>query len=43
MFCDDLEGVELRGEGGREAQEERNISVHMADSHRCTARTNTTF
>ena len=33
----------MRGGGGREAQEGRNIRIVMADSHCCMAETNTTL
>ena len=38
MTCDDIEVSD--GAGGREVQEERDICVHIADSHCCTAETN---
>ena len=41
MLCDDLEGWDW-GEGGSEAQEGRHVCIHIADSHCCTAETNTT-
>ena len=39
MSCDDLEGWD--GDG-REAQQGGDTWIHMADSHYCTAETNTT-
>ena len=41
MICDDLEGWDM--EGGREAQKEGDIYVHIADSLCYTAETNTTL
>ena len=41
MLSDDPRGG-MRG-GGREAQEEGDICILMADSHCCTAETNTIF
>ena len=38
MLCDDLK--EWDGVGGREAQERRDICIHIVDSL-CTAETNT--
>ena len=38
MLCDDLDGW-----GGRVAQEGGDICIHIADSLRCTAETNTTL
>ena len=40
MLCDDLDGWDGAG-GRREAQEGGNICIHIADSLRCTAETNT--
>ena len=42
MLCDNLEGWDGVG-GGREVQEGGDISILMADSHCCTAETNTTL
>ena len=39
MLRDDLEGWN----GGREAQQEVGICIYMADSHCCTAETDTTL
>ena len=39
MLCDDLKGWD--GGGGREAQERGDICILTADSHCCTAETNT--
>ena len=41
MLCNDLEG--WGGEGGRETQERGDIGIHIVDSLRCTAETNTTL
>ena len=41
MLCDDLEGWD--GGNGRQAEEGEAICVLMADSHPCTAETNTTL
>ena len=41
MLCDDPKGG--MGGGGREAQEEGDICMLMADSHCCTAETNSIF
>ena len=43
MLYNDLEGWDGRGEGGREVQEGGDIYVLIADSHCCTAETNTTL
>ena len=40
MLCDDLE--EWDGGSGREAQEGRDVCVHMANSLSCTVSTDTT-
>ena len=42
MLCDDLEVCDGVG-GGREAQEEGNICIHIADSWCCTEETNKTL
>ena len=42
MLCDDLEAKD-GGRGGKEAQEERNIFLLIADSHCCTSETNITL
>ena len=42
MICDDLDGWD-GGRAGREAQEGGDICIHIADSLRCTAETNTTL
>ena len=42
MLCRDLEGWD-GGEGGREAQEGRDVCIHIADSFNCTAESNTTL
>ena len=39
MLCDNLKGWD----GGWEAQEGGDICIHAADSHCCTAATNTTL
>ena len=39
MLCDDLEGWD--GKVGKEAQEGRDICIHISDSLCCTAETNT--
>ena len=41
MLCDDLEGWD--GAGKREAEEQGNICIIMADSPCCKAETNTTL
>ena len=45
MLCDDLEGWDGAGLElpGREAQDEGVICILIADSHCCTAETNTTL
>ena len=43
MPCDDLDGWDWGGGSGREAQEEGDICIHIADSLRCKAKTNTTL
>ena len=40
MLCDDLEGLEVEGEGGPPRWEYIYIYMHMADSLHCTAETN---
>ena len=40
VLCDNLEGWDKGG--GREAQEERDICIHISDSHCCIAETNVT-
>ena len=40
VLCDNLEGWNGEG-GGREVQEGGDTCMPMADSHRCTAETNT--
>ena len=40
-LCDNLQGWD--GRGGREAQERGDLSIHIADSLRCTTDTNTTL
>ena len=42
MLCDDLDGWDGAG-SGREVQERGDISIHIADSLHCTAKTNTTL
>ena len=42
MLCDDLGGGGP-GEGEKEAQEEGNMCVYIADSLCCTVETNTTL
>ena len=41
MLYDDLEW--MGAGGGRQAQEGRDICIHIADSFHCTAETNTTL
>ena len=41
ILCDDLKGWD--GGDGREAQEERDGCIFIADPHACTAGTNTTL
>ena len=41
VLCDDLDGWD--GGGRREVQEGEDICIHIADSLRCTAETNTTL
>ena len=43
MLCDDLDGWDGEVGGGREVQEGGDICIHIADSVRCTAETNTTL
>ena len=43
MLCDDLDGWDGGGGGGREVQEGGDICIHIADSLRCTAETNITL
>ena len=42
VLCRDLEGRD-GGEGGREAQEGRDVCIHIVDSFNCTAESNTTL
>ena len=39
VLCDDLKGLDGGMGGGKEAQEEGNVYIHIADSHR-TAESN---
>ena len=41
VLCDDLDGWDGGGGRGREVQEGGDICIHIADSLRCTAETNT--
>ena len=41
MFCDDLDGWDVEGEGGSRGQ--GYIYILIADSHKFTAETNTTL
>ena len=45
VLCDDLDGWEGWGGGGRwgEVQAGGDVGIHRADSHFCTAETNTTL
>ena len=43
VLCDDLDGWDGGGGGGREVQEGGHIGIHTADSLHCTAETNTTL
>ena len=42
MLCGDLDGWD-GGECGREVQEGGDVCMHIADSLRCSAETNTTL
>ena len=40
MLCDDLQGLDGGMGGGKEAQEEGNVHIHIADSRCRTAESN---